>query len=411
MPGALLVTREDVAHGRAARHRVVEREDRAARQPEHHLDTLGLERAEHCVCAVHRRTTPILIGPAQNSAFRFESWKPATTREVNSRVVAPTPRRSRSGVCGPSTSAAETAPASVAAAAGRSEAVLERHRRGEEHAARVDGAAAGDREAAVGRRDEEARPVLGEQAVRRDARSRRRGGDLHHRLGPGGRDRDDVEPARVERCERERDPGREMLDLHVIVCDGDGIRELVPGSVADDGEPHAACLCDAKCRLERPFARVVVERRDERDVVVQTEAHLRDACAQVELCHHLGERRLLRARDEHGLGSKHGRPGRCGECLSASHDGDAAEGNVHLVDRQTVQARDRLECEDGLGHQLRRGAGACQAGDCRSMAHAATSVNSSSRVTAAPVSASALKRWNAEFSFSPSRTTPISAHA
>ena len=37
---------------------------------------------------------------------------------MNSREVAPTPRRSRSGVCGPSTSTAETAPARVAPAAG-----------------------------------------------------------------------------------------------------------------------------------------------------------------------------------------------------------------------------------------------------------------------------------------------------
>src|SRR5207244_5569751 len=104
---------EHVPHRRAARHRVVERQDRAAGQAEHHLDALRLERAEDGVCAVRRHT-----GSGQNSALRRESWKPATTREVNSRVVAPTPRRSRSGVCGPSTSAAETALARVAPATG-----------------------------------------------------------------------------------------------------------------------------------------------------------------------------------------------------------------------------------------------------------------------------------------------------
>ena len=41
--GALLVTREDVAHGRPAGHRVVERQDRPAREAEHHVDSFRLE--------------------------------------------------------------------------------------------------------------------------------------------------------------------------------------------------------------------------------------------------------------------------------------------------------------------------------------------------------------------------------
>src|SRR5439155_14470877 len=109
--GALLVPRENVPHGGAARHRVVERQDGAARQPEHHVDALGLERAKDRIRSVHLHAAP---------AQGCESWKPETTRDVNSRDVAPMPRFSRSGVCGPSTSTAETAPASVAAAVGAS---------------------------------------------------------------------------------------------------------------------------------------------------------------------------------------------------------------------------------------------------------------------------------------------------
>ena len=51
--GALLVAGENVADGGAAGHRVVGRHDRAARDPEHHVDAFGLERAEDRVCSVH----------------------------------------------------------------------------------------------------------------------------------------------------------------------------------------------------------------------------------------------------------------------------------------------------------------------------------------------------------------------
>ena len=51
--GALLVAREHVADGRAASDRVVERQDRAAREPEDDVDALGLEGAEDRVGAVH----------------------------------------------------------------------------------------------------------------------------------------------------------------------------------------------------------------------------------------------------------------------------------------------------------------------------------------------------------------------
>ena len=50
-PRALLVTCQDVPDGRAARERVVDREDRPARDPEADVDALRLERAEHGVAA------------------------------------------------------------------------------------------------------------------------------------------------------------------------------------------------------------------------------------------------------------------------------------------------------------------------------------------------------------------------
>ncbi len=43
MPRALLVPGEDVAHGRPAGERVVQRQDRAAGEPERDVDSLGFE--------------------------------------------------------------------------------------------------------------------------------------------------------------------------------------------------------------------------------------------------------------------------------------------------------------------------------------------------------------------------------
>ena len=59
-PGALLVAGEHVPHGRAARDRVVGRQDRAARDPERDVDALVLERAQDRVGAEHagHRSTP-----------------------------------------------------------------------------------------------------------------------------------------------------------------------------------------------------------------------------------------------------------------------------------------------------------------------------------------------------------------
>jgi hypothetical protein len=52
VPCSLLVPGEDVTHGRPARERVVQRQDRAAREPEGDVDALGLERAENRIGAV-----------------------------------------------------------------------------------------------------------------------------------------------------------------------------------------------------------------------------------------------------------------------------------------------------------------------------------------------------------------------
>ena len=156
--------------------------------------------------------------------------------------------------------------------------------------------------------------MLGEQAVRGDARGRRRRGDLDHRLGPGGRDRDDVEPARVERGERERDPRREMLDrARARAATATASTSSFQGASPTTASRMRARLGD---RGRRPRASTRPSPSssgdDERDVVALAEAHPRDARAQVELGHHLGERRLLGARDEHGVGAEHRRPRRRG---------------------------------------------------------------------------------------------------
>ena len=58
--------------------------------------------------------------------------------------------------------------------------------------------------------------------------------------------------------------------------------------------------------------------------------------------------------------------------LPGARDRNAAERDVRLLDRQAVQARDRVEREHGLRHQLRRRPGPGHACDCRRTAHAAT---------------------------------------
>ena len=95
-----------------------------------------------------------------------------------------------------STSAAETAPASVAAAAGCPRPCSSMSAAASSMLLGLTIAVTGEGEAAVGRRDEQARPVLGEQRVRGDAVRGGRGRDLDHALRPRGRDGDDVEAVR-----------------------------------------------------------------------------------------------------------------------------------------------------------------------------------------------------------------------
>ena len=116
------------------------------------------------------------------------------------------------------------------------------------------------------------------------------------------RDRDDVEAARVERGERDRDARREMLDAHVLVLGRDRVDELVPrrrrrrrrgAALRVSAIPNAASIAHS--------ADASASGEDEGDVVAVAEAHARHLRAQVELAHHLGERGLLGAGDEHGV--------------------------------------------------------------------------------------------------------------
>ena len=163
-----------------------------------------------------------------------------------------------------------------------------------------------------------------------------------------------------------------MLDRHVIVRDRDRIGELLPGNVADHCKPHAAALGDPEGGLERPLGGVLVEGGDEGDIVVLAEAHLGDACAQIELGHHLGQGRLLGTGDQHCVGGEHGRARRRRKGLAAPGDRDASEGHVHLVEREPVQPGDRVEREHGFRHQLGRGARAREARNGCAAAHGVT---------------------------------------
>ena len=365
--GALLVPREHVAHGGAARHRVVERQDRAARQPEHHVDALRLERAEDRVCAVHLHAAP---------AQGCESWKPETTRDVNSRDVAPTPRAQQVGRLRPVDEHRRDR-AGERRAGGRSvEPVLEHHRGGEQHAARVDDAAAGEREAAVGRRHEDARPVLREQPVRRDARA----SPVRRRSRPSPPPTRDATSATSKRLALNAASGiasfgARCSTLHVLVVRRDRVDEIVPRT-------HRRLPRCASCATRRSGTRLSIvhssasgcERRDERDVVALPEPHARDLCAQVELAHDLRERGLLGTGHEHRVGREDRRARQRGHRLAGTRDRDAAERDVRLVDLQSVQARDRVEREHRLRHQLRRRSGSGHTCDFRRTAHAATSL-------------------------------------
>src|SRR5581483_8310505 len=143
--GALLVAGEHVAQRRAARERVVDREDRTPGDPEGDLDALGLERAEDCVGAQHARhvaTSEVArcvpppraalrarppaaaearragsggtrgkpaVSPAMNSTSVRVVGIRSSTVSMKSRVVAAGPTPATSGVRTPAASVLETA--------------------------------------------------------------------------------------------------------------------------------------------------------------------------------------------------------------------------------------------------------------------------------------------------------------
>ena len=296
-------------------------------------------------------------------------------RDVNSRVVAPTPRRSRSA-SRPVDERAETAPASVSPRP-RAEPVLEHHRGGEQHAARVDDAAAGE------------------------SRSRRRARGTK-RLGPcsasspcaatracGARRSPPAAPpagatattskrlalnAASGSASRGRDARRERGRVH-----RDGVDEVVPGA-----SPTTASPC---CAPRRPKARraptpgTSSSSGDENRRRVQTERHAPRRARRSSSPSALQTR--LSARDEHGVGGEHRSPRRCEKACPPRARGDAANGDV-----QPPRARDRAGARPprarGSASAISSGAEPRrQAGDCRPMAHQRPPRGTaSSRVTA-----------------------------
>src|SRR4029077_596000 len=107
VPGTLLVAREHVPHGRPSRDRVVDGQDRAARDPEGDLDGLGLEGAEDCVGSVH----------AANSTSVLVVGISSSTASMKSRVGAGGALPAGSAVGAPEARAVETARSSVRPAA------------------------------------------------------------------------------------------------------------------------------------------------------------------------------------------------------------------------------------------------------------------------------------------------------
>ena len=178
--GALLVAGEHVPDRRAARERVVGRQDRAAGDAEHGLDALRLERAQQSVGAVHPHQT----ASVRNSALECDCGSRASTASVSSLLIetVPTARR-RAG------SAARTRPPRRALPRRPLAEALAEHQRGrEQHRARIRDALAGD----VGRgsvaRPEDARAVLGEPAPGEHA-PRRRGTRRARRAGRAAAER------------------------------------------------------------------------------------------------------------------------------------------------------------------------------------------------------------------------------
>src|SRR5581483_1373056 len=112
--------------------------------------------------------------------------------------------------------------------------------------------------------------------------------------------------------------------------------------------------------------------------------------------------------DEHRVGAENGVARTGGNRLAEARERDTAERRVHLVVREAVHARDRIERVHGFGHQLRRGAGP---GETSDRFHAGTPSKTASSGTAPPESASALNLRKAAFSWSPLSSIPRSAQA
>ncbi len=133
VPGALLVPGEDVTHGRPAGHRVVGRHDRPARDAEHHVHPLGLERAEHRVAACHlhrpdpQRELRVATGAAQEAEHGVDEL-PSRRRDAGPGDVGrPAGRAERGG----------QALLERLAGGGAAEPFGEEQRRREQHRARV----------------------------------------------------------------------------------------------------------------------------------------------------------------------------------------------------------------------------------------------------------------------------------
>ena len=179
VPGALLVAGEHVPNGRAAREPVVEREDGSARDPEGDVDALGFEGAEDRVGAEHLHAA----APA-NSASRRAAGSDASSASMNSRVVAPAPEETMSGVRTPVSERLQRRRArAFERRCARPGPRPEHERRREQHRARVGDALAGDLQR---------RAVRGAEhpfAVRADAARRDQAGAL---MGERGRARESL---------------------------------------------------------------------------------------------------------------------------------------------------------------------------------------------------------------------------
>ena len=279
-PGALLVAGEDVADGRAARERVVERQDRPARNAEGDVDPLGLEAAEDRVGAEHLHAA----APA-NSVSRRAAGSDA------SRVVHELPRRRaltrrehvRRADAG--LERVHDAPLQRAGRAALAQALAEHERGREQHRARVGDALAGDLERRAVRRAEHALAVGADPAggdhpralVGERGRARQR---LRERLLAG----DDVEAGGVA-----KEPGHDGLEGHA------GRRGRPPSA----RRPTASAACQRgleptevrrarrlnasrKALSAASCGRVVEERADHGQLAARR-ADARDPPAQVEL--------------------------------------------------------------------------------------------------------------------------------